>query len=121
MPGITDTFSIKRRDNLPILRGTVWMDAEMTTPVDLTDAQEVHVKIGKLNAPGGPILDVEADILEPRALGRIEHQFTTVETNQLPDTYLMEYEVTWTGGDVATYPKAGYLNFVIIADLDAPS
>lgn len=113
---MSDTFIIKRRDNLPVLRATLFTDQAQTVPVDLTNASFVKVKVGKLNQ--APILDKTMTILSPRTTGRVEHQFSIVDTNQFPDEYLMEFEVSWNGGNVSTYPKQGYKTFKVIADLD---
>lgn len=113
---MSDEFVIKRRDNLPVLRATLYTDEAQTVPVDLTDADIVLVKVGKVNQ--APLLNKNMIVLEPRTAGRIECQFTTTETFQTPDDYNMEFEVQWLGGDVSTYPKQGYKTFRIVADLD---
>jgi len=112
-------FGIKRRDNRPLLKGTLWEDVEKTTPVDLTNAQVVKVKIG--NQGQALLIDRAVDLIEPRTTGKLETQFTTVETNVNPQTYQMEFEVTWTNGDVSTYPKEGFLQFIVHPDLDPPT
>lgn len=113
---MSDTFTIKRRDNLPVLRATLYTDEAQTVPVDLTNANIVLVKIGKVNQ--APLMSKSMTILSPRTAGRVEIQFTTDETYVTPDEYSMEFEVQWTGGDVSTYPKQGYKTFRVIADLD---
>jgi hypothetical protein len=115
---MASVFSIKRRDNRPWLRGTLWADTPHTEPVDLTNAEVLKVKVG---IEGNPLLiDRAITILDP-ASGKFETQFSIAETNQLPATYQMEFEVTWTNGDVSTYPKEGFLQFVVFPDLDPPA
>jgi hypothetical protein len=113
---MSDTFTIKRRDNLPVLRATLYTDEAQTVPVDLTNASVVLVKVGKVNQ--APTLTKSMTILTPRTSGRVEHQFTTTDTFVAPDDYSMEFEVTWNNGDVSTYPKQGYKTFRVVADLD---
>lgn len=113
---MSDVFTIKRRDNLPVLRATLYTDEAQTVPVDLTNVNQVLVKVGKVNQ--APTLNKSMTILEPRTAGRIEVQFTTSETFLSPDDYSMEFEVQWVGGDVSTYPKQGYKTFRVVADLD---
>lgn len=115
---MSDTFTIKRRDNLPILRATLYSDSEHTQPVDLTNADEVHLKVGRVNQ--SITIDKVMTILSPPTNGKVETQLTTAETNQQPGDYQMEFEVNWVGGDKSTYPKLGYKQFVIVADLDNP-
>lgn len=113
---MNDTFSIKRGDNKPILRATLYSDDEYTTPTDLTNAIEVRVKVGRVGRQ--PFIDKLAIIEEPASDGEISCRFTEFETRFPGGNYLLEFEVTWEGGDITTYPKLGHLNFNLIGDLD---
>jgi len=118
MPSV---FGIKRRDNLPLLKATLWEDAEKTTPVDLTNADVIKLKVGRAGQP--LIIDRPVDIVDPPTTGKVQTQITSVESNKNPENYQMEFEVTWGGtepNDVSTYPKEGFLTFTIHPDLDPP-
>lgn len=109
-------FSMKRRDNLPILRATLWEDSDQSTAVDLTNADTVTIKVGKSNQ--SLILNRDVDIVEPTTSGKVETQITAVESDVNPDKYHLEFEVAWLNGDISTYPKEGFLVFTVNADLD---
>jgi hypothetical protein len=115
---MADTFTIKRRDNLPVLKATLYSDSELTQEVDLTDADDVILKVGKVGE--APTINRPMDIIEPKTQGRVELQLTSSDTNIQQGDYQMEFEVNWLGGDISTYPKLGYLTFTVVADLDDP-
>jgi len=118
MPSV---FGIKRRDNLPLLKATLWENEEKTVPADLTNAEFVTLKVGN---PGQTLfINRTVTIVEPRTAGKVETQISSIESNQQPNSYKMEFEVTWTGAapqDISTYPKVDFLTFTVHADLDPP-
>jgi hypothetical protein len=113
---MSETFEIKRGDTLPLLKATLWEDAGKTESTDLTNADFVTVKVA---VPGQPlVLNRVVTITEPKTAGKVETQLTVTETSIDPKGYSMEFEVTWLNGDISTYPKSGFLSFVVFDDLD---
>lgn len=111
-------FTIKKGDTLPKITGTLTTgpSAGSQSAVDLTDATAV-VLVMK-NITGGAASRKTAAFVNPRTSGQVEYVWQTADTSAA-GTFNAEWEVTWTGGAVQTFPNEDYFTIVIAADLDA--
>lgn len=112
------THTIKHGDTLPVLNVTLYRDAALTQPVDLTTATQVMIKV---EPQGGEVLTLNTAMTVDATptTGKVSYQFKTVDWVEVqPGTHNMEFEVTWNNGDVSTYPKVGYASLDVQADLD---
>jgi hypothetical protein len=116
-------FTIKQGDSLPLLRAQLFEDVALTTPTDLTNADGILIKVGRVTGDNilGFLVIEKPCTIENHQEGRIQVQITSVESTLSPGTYDGEFEVTWTGPappDISTYPKIGFFEFVVEKDLD---
>lgn len=115
---LNSIFSIKHGDTLPPLVFTLFEDEFGNATVDLTDAQQVLVKVGKGDNTTPPLLSKQATIPAPE-VGQCSYKFSQEDWQTVPPgNYDMEFEVTWQTGDVGTYPKEGFATLNVGIDLD---
>lgn len=106
-------YHIKTGDTAPRPR-TVLIDGA-GAPVNLTGAT---VRLKAFTAPGvTPKIDAVATVVDA-VNGLVEYAITATDTNTA-ETYLAEWQVTYGGGAVQTFPGDGYDLLVVAADLDA--
>lgn len=104
------TMTWKRGDTGPV---TATLLDRAGTAVNLTGAT---VKFLLRNAAGGPLtIDREIDVDTP-ASGVVSIDRTTTDT-ATAGHFRGEFEVTYSGGDVETFPEVGYLDVMIHGDL----
>ena len=110
-------FTIKRNDLLPTLEA-ILKDAD-GNPVDLTDATDVVFHMREEEGAGLKIDGVAASFDANPATGKVIYAWRT-NGNKDTDTsglFLAEFEVTWTGGKIQTFPSQGYISIQIVDDL----
>jgi len=107
-------FTIKRNDLLPILEA-ILRDAN-ENPVDLTDATGVVFHMREEAGAAMKITDGLAAIGSNPAAGQVSYAWQTDETDT-SGIFLAEFEVTWTGGKIQTYPSKGYISVEVVDDL----
>lgn len=110
------TFYIKEGDRLPAITGTV-KDGD-GVEVNLTGCT---AKFIMSLVPGGtPVVNAAASILAGiPPVGypcRLSYAFLAGETD-VSATYYAEFEVTFPGGVLETFPNNGYISVVIGKDL----
>lgn len=110
-------FTIKRNDLLPTLEA-ILKDAD-DNPVDLTDATGVVFHMREEDTNLLKIEDGPTNIDANPQTGKVIFPWRT-NGNKDTDTsglFLGEFEVTWTGGQIQTFPSKGYISVEIIDDL----
>ena len=110
-------FTIKRNDLLPVLETVLKNAADQ--PVDLTDATGVVFHMRQEETALLKIEDGSAAIDANPQTGKVSYAWTS---NGEKDTdtsgiFLGEFEVTWTGGKIQTFPSKGYISIEIVDDL----
>jgi hypothetical protein len=103
-------FVIKQNDTLPRLRATL-KEAD-NTPIDLTDATQVHLVLKQKD--GTPSFKNPCTIIDDEA-GIVEYEWEAVDTAE-DGTYDGEFEITW-GTEVQTVPNDKYFDVLIVKDL----
>ena len=105
-------FFIKRNDTIPYLDGALQDDRGR--PVDLTGATVVfHMRDTaddsiKINASGVTILSATR--------GEVRYSWSATNTNTAGN-YEGEFQVTFSGGNIHTFPNNGYINVIILEDV----
>lgn len=104
-------FEMKQHDTLPEIAGTC-ADSEGNIP-NLAGASVRFIMTNK--ADGVKVIDRPAVIVDvPTAEVKFSWQPGDTDT---PGTYKGEYEVTYSGGGVETFPNDRYINIKIFPDL----
>lgn len=105
-------FYIKKRDRLPVIVGTV-KDGNGVI-VNLTGATAKFIMSA---TPGGtPLINAVATILAPATAGRVKYDWLAADT-LTPGTYYGEFEITFPGPLLETFPNSGWITIVIQIDL----
>lgn len=105
-------FYIKEGDRLPAITGTV-RDGDGNI-VSLAGAT---AKFIMSKTPGGtPVVNAAASIIAPATGGRVTYAWTALDT-ATAGTYYAEFEITFPGGVLETFPNGGYITVIIGTDL----
>jgi hypothetical protein len=107
-------FTIKKGDTLPTINATLTTgpSAQSQSAVNLTSASVVLV----LKATGGgSALRKTASIVSAVA-GTVKYDWVGGDT-ATAGTYNAEWEVTFSGGGIQTFPNDGYFQITIADDL----
>ena len=108
------SFAIKRNDTLPVLELTVTTsDSE---PVDFTDATVVFHMYTDARPRVAKISSGVATVGTPETDGVLKYAFTSTNSTTAGN-YLGEFQVTFSGGAVATFPTTGHIHITIEEDL----
>lgn len=83
--------------------------------VDLTEVTEVRFLMSTSTRPVEPVIDKLGNV-DPIDSTVLEVVLETDET-AVPGKYNVEFETTWSDGQVVTFPGKGYEKLVISADL----
>lgn len=109
---MTIDFFMKRNDTLPQMSAV--LRDEQGQPVDLTDATvRFHMKSVDGDTPK---IDREGQSVGDPTTGRVTYDWTTEDTDEA-GVFFAEWEVSFAGGDQATYPNDGYYVVQVLADL----
>ncbi len=111
-------FTIKRNDLLPLLEA-ILKDAD-DNPVDLTDATGVVFHMREEDTETLKIDGVDGAIDSNPQTGKVSFVWRWLDPDFDTDTsgiFLGEFEVTWTGGKIQTFPSQGYISIEIVDDL----
>lgn len=105
-------FSIKRGDTEPALAAT--LEDDEGNPVDLTNVNGVdfHMKDPR---ESGTKVDAAATVTDG-ANGVVEYRWASGDTDT-PGEYDAEFEVTYSGGGVETFPNDGFLTVKVLEDI----
>jgi len=105
--GCENEFQIRKNDTLPVLRALL-VDADGNVP-DLTGVTGRFVMI---DSAGTVVVDAAATFNEPPATDELtaekynaEYAWAAVDTNRDPGSFRAEFEVTFPGGGIATFPS----------------
>ncbi len=110
-------FFIKQGDLVPALAET--LEDDQFLPVDLTNAQ-VRFKMRKIDA-ASLIVDATGNILQAGdgsdgSKGDVSYPWASGDTDEA-GLYQGEWEVTFTGGEVETFPNSGFTLIRITPEL----
>ena len=105
------TFYIKQNDTRPIMSATL-IDGNGST-VNLDGATVAF----KMRAVGGSTAKVDASASIAEATkGKVTYTFTASDTNTVGE-YEGEFEVTFAGGGIQTYPNNKYIEIEVVDDI----
>jgi hypothetical protein len=113
-----ESFSIKRGDTLPVLRGTLYADEAKTTPVNLSSAESVIIHMAS-DVGQATKVSRTVTVIEGGTTGRFEITFTEAEMDTAA-SFKAEFEVVWAVGPPVvkqTYPKEGFVVITVNPDL----
>lgn len=107
-------FTIKKGDTLPVINAalTTGPDAGSQVAVNLTSAAVVLVM---KPAAGGSAVRHTASIVSAPA-GTVKYDWVAGDT-ATAGTYNAEWEVTFSGGGIQTFPNEAYFQITIADDL----
>jgi len=83
--------------------------------VDLTGATARFIMRATKTSAAAKV-DQPATIVGDPAQGNIQYEMTAGDLDT-PGNYLVEWEVTFATGEVATWPSGGYLPLTVVAEL----
>lgn len=106
---MASTFHIKRNDTYPPAEATLKSNG---TAVDLTGAS---VRFHMLGQDGTVVVDAAATI-EVAASGEVSYAWQAADTDEA-GIYKCEWEVTYSGGGIQTFPNPGYNTVIIGGDI----
>lgn len=105
------SFYIKQNDTSPSLRSFL-RDGD-GDPIDLTGATVKFL----MRPIGGTTLKINDSAVIVTALsGLVQYEWEVGDTDTV-GSYQAEFEVTYTGGDVETFPNNGYIRVEVTDDL----
>lgn len=105
------TFYVKQNDAEQVMNA--WLKNADKTPIDLSDASQVHLHVGK--AGGGvadTIVDAAVTIVAPATEGHVRYTWKAANT-LLAGEYDGEFEIRWPGGIIRTVPSKKNFKIVI--------
>lgn len=106
----TDVFKMKRNDTSPNISG-VCKDADGVA-IDITGASvRFHMK----DKDGNTVVDAAASI-GVAASGEVYYAWQAADTD-IAGSFKGEFEVTYSGGAIETFPNDGYIPIRIYEDL----
>ena len=106
-------FYIKQNDTRPAITANL-TDAN-DAAVNLTGST---VKFNMRIDPAGAIkINLGTAIIEDAEAGQVSYPWTTSDTDA-PDDYQAEFQVTFAGGAVQTFPGRNWIAVHIIDDID---
>lgn len=105
------SFYIKQNDTVPSLRADL-KDGD-NAAIDLTGASVKFI----MRAIGGTtaVINASASIVS-EAGGTVQYNWQSGDTDTV-GSYQAEFEVTYSGGTVETFPNDGYIRIEILDDL----
>lgn len=106
------TVYMKQGDLLPLMTSILKID---NTPVDLTNATGVQF-VMSLAATSADKVNRAASITSPPTAGSVSYSWVTGDTDT-PGDYRAEWQVTWAGGKVQTFPGDGYISITVLPKL----
>jgi hypothetical protein len=111
-------MKMKQNDTRPYARATLYSDEEAETVLDCSTAVVSNIKFTMKPQGGGAAKVDEEDcfLVTDGEDGRVEYRWTAGDTDT-PGVYQCEYQVTYVGGGVQTFPEDGFLSVEIVAEL----
>lgn len=105
-------FTIKQHDLLPELQAVL---SDRNGPVDLTNASAVEFHMRLPGSTGTAKVDAAATFVD-KPNGVVKYTWTGTDTS-VADQWYGEFEITWIGGKLETFPNDGQLLIGITGDL----
>jgi len=105
------TVYMKQHDTLPVITAQL-VDADGSIP-DLTGATVKFIM--RLASGGAAKVDTSATIVTA-ATGDVKYSWIAADTDKVGD-YEGEFEVTFNGGAIQTYPNSRYFSIKIVDDI----
>ena len=89
-----------------------------TNPQNLTTATSAKFLMGTIDAGGVSTQKVSQAMTfdSDRTTGKVTYDWQTGDLDT-PGDYKAEVEITWSGGDIQTFPSEGYLTITVVADV----
>ena len=120
MPGVVGIgarLSLKRGDqmNVTFLLEDQTLPSRAWVPADLTLASNAKLFV-KDAISGSALISNGSLTLQDPANGLVRYHFTSAETATI-GLYNGEIQVTFSNGDIRTYPPGGYIAIEIVQDL----
>lgn len=104
-------FTIKQDNTSPLL-GAQLQDADFN-PIDLTGATVVF---NMSDISDGVVISGAACTVTDEENGRVQYAWQSSDT-ETAGSFRGEFQVTYSGGDVETFPNNGYIRVNIIASI----
>ena len=106
-------FYIKQNDSSPSIRAAL-KDGD-NIPIDLEGATvRFHMKaLGETTLK----VDAVASVVSPAVNGIVQYDWDNGDTDTV-GSYRAEFEVTFAGGAVETFPNSDYLSVIVKSELD---
>jgi hypothetical protein len=86
-----------------------------SVPMDLTSATSVYF-IASEPGSTSPKINRQMTIVSPATSGAVEVNLSTTDVDTLGE-YLVEYKITWPGGEPQRVPEVGYDHLRVIRNL----
>lgn len=107
-------FTIKRNDLLPALE-VVLRDAD-GNPVDLTNATSCVFHMRNTDDKTMKVTDGPCQFDSDRTTGKVTYAWSGTDTDTAA-SFVGEFQVTWSGGKIQTFPSIGYIDIDVVEDL----
>lgn len=111
-------FEMKAGDTAPAYETTLYDNygSGTETPIDLTNATEVKMRMRTRGAEGAPKLEVAVAITEAKA-GKVRYVWKAATDTEPAGTYDVEFVIHWNDGTIETVPNEGFGTIVFNAIL----
>ena len=110
-------FTIKQGDTLPEINATLTTgpSSGSQSAVDLTNASDVILVIKPTT--GGSATRLTGEVDGTPTDGNVKYEWQAGDTDTAGN-YNAEWEITFSSGDIQTFPNDSYFSIIIAADLD---
>lgn len=104
-------FTIKQENTSPLL-GAQLQDANFD-PIDLTGATVVF---NMADMDSDVVVNGGACTIPDEENGRVQYQWSAADTD-VAGAFRGEFKVTYSSGEIETFPNNGYIRVTIVSDL----
>jgi hypothetical protein len=104
------TFYVKQNDAKQLM--TMYLKNADDTAIDLTDASQVHLHVGKKGDVVSKIVDAACVIVAPKTAGKVRYTWVAANTIEAGE-YDGEVEIRWPDSTIRTVPSKGNFKVVI--------
>lgn len=110
-------FTIKSSDTLPVL--SITCEDDTGAAVDLTGCAAQFHMLAAFGQPAGVLKVNAAAVIDPDQVtnkGKVSYNWVAADTNTA-GTYFGEFQITFPGGGIETWPDDANLNILIFPAL----